>query len=719
MATETLRGQVHRCYFSSPTFTAGLLVSEDGDFVKFRGKFCAAEGDHLTLCGRWTRDKRFGRQFDVERLVYDLPESRDGLVLYLAGHPAFTGVGPKIAEKLVDYAGDARQLDRLIRDGIDELHERLRIPMATLSALREAWIAHSDENEVRTYLAGFGLTHHQMTVLLEAFGNGVIGILRSDPYQLIRHVSGYGFKRVDKIARQMGVAKDHPGRIDAGLLYCLDEEVGSGHTWTAGADLLEKANELLLLDTLDSRTLIRERADKLLARGDVVADGTAVTTPGILEAERLIRDTFAAHAEQCRPVVPMSGHDANLHAGQRGAYRRALRHVISVISGGAGTGKTFVVSRLAKAFCGAGLSVALCAPTGKAAKRIEEVMRGHGLDLEAKTIHRLLEYDGRVFRRDSLSNDVPADDSDGPIGSPRPAFHVVIVDEVSMVDVPLLAELLKRIDFARTRLVLVGDHNQLPSVGPGNVLRDIIHHGLAPTTVLTDVVRQAGILKANSTKVLSGVIAPTAAGDPAWTVIDSFREAQHVQVYLRDLVLKHIPERLHWDPVRDVQIITPTHKGALGTKALNEMMQRLLHGRVEGRFAVGDKVIQTSNDYELGVMNGTIGWVVDFEAGETFIEFEGQPVTRVDRERLRNVQLAYALTAHKAQGSEFPCAVVVCHKSHFFADRNWLYTAVTRAAKTCVLVGDRWGLRHAAEKNNVIKRRTLLSLWAGRGAVAT
>ena len=270
-----------------------------------------------------------------------------------------------------------------------------------------------------------------------------------------------------------------------------------------------------------------------------------------------------------------------------------------------------------------------------------------------------------------------------------PACDVVIIDEASMVDVPLLAEVLRRIDFAQTQVVLVGDHNQLPPVGPGNVLRDILHGNLAPKTVLTEVVRQAGVLKANSTKILSGVIAPTAVNDPGWAVIDSFREPQQVQTYLRDLVVQLIPDRLGYDAVRDVQIITPTHKGPLGTKALNEMMQFLLHGKVEGRFAMGDKVIQTANDYTMGVMNGTIGWVVDIDAGNYFVEFEGGQVHKIDGERLHRIQLAYALTAHKAQGSEFPCAVVICHKSHFFADRNWLYTAVTRASKTCILVGDR------------------------------
>ena len=229
------------------------------------------------------------------------------------------------------------------------------------------------------------------------------------------------------------------------------------------------------------------------------------------------------------------------------------------------------------------------------------------------------------------------------------------------------------------------------------------------------MVRQAGILKANSTNVLSGIVAPTAAGDDGWVVIDTFKEALPIQTYLRDLVLRRIPERLGYDPVRDVQIVTPTHKGPLGTKAINEMMQALLHGRVEGRFAVGDKVIQTSNDYTMGVMNGTIGQVVGIEGGVCHVDFNGEGLHKVDGERLSNLQLAYALTAHKAQGSEFPCVVVLCHKSHFFADRNWLYTAVTRASKTCILVGDRWGLRHAAGKNHTIRRRTFLSLWAGRG----
>lgn len=708
---QTIRGLVHRVFYNSPSFSAGVIRTEDGEFVKFRGKFHATEGDTVAVIGQWTRDRKYGRQFDVEGLSYDLPDNADGLAAYLATHPAFTGVGPATAEKLVAYARNGKVLDDLIRNRIEDLHHSLRIPMSTLTTLREAWVANAAENEIRSYLAQFGLTHHQMNMLLETFGNAVVGVLRNDPYRIIKAVKGYGFKRVDVIARRMGTPKDHPGRIAAGLVYCLNDALDSGHTWTAGSDLLQQANELLLLDGMDSLTLIRRSAEGLIESGEMVSDGRAIALPAMLEAESFIRDRLGLRGEDSLRLLPQVVDISDLTAVQTEAFSLAMQHVVSVISGGAGTGKTFVVSRLAAAFKTLGLQIALCAPTGKAAKRIEEVMREHGLDLEAKTIHRLLEYNGHVFNRESLSSPVMGLDDSGQEYTRSPAYDAVIVDEVSMVDVPLMRVLLSAIDFSKTRLVLVGDHNQLPPVGPGNVLRDLIHHNLAPVTVLTQVVRQAGVLKANSSAVLQGTIAPTAVNDRGWVVVDCFKEPGEIQVHLRDLIVKQIPERLGYDPVRQVQIITPMHNGLLGTKALNEMMQFLFHGKVEGRFAIGDKVIQTANDYDMGVMNGTVGYVVDFDDGEYFVDFEGVGCRQIDGERLQKVSLAYALTAHKAQGSEFPCVVVVCHKSHFFADRNWLYTAVTRASKTCILVGDRWGLRHAAGKNNTIKRRTFLSLW--------
>jgi exodeoxyribonuclease V alpha subunit len=694
------------------------MATDTGERVRFRGPFCANAGDFVTMVGRWRDDPKYGRQFAVENLNYALPETTEGLVQYLAKHPSFVGIGEVTARKIVRHAASAAHLDRLIRQDVEELHRQLRIPRATLESLREAWIAHSADNEVRSYLASYGLTHHQMETLLEVFGSGVVGVLRADPYQLIQHVKGYGFKKVDKIARALGTPKDHAGRIEAGLLYLVNEEVASGSTWIAGADLLDKANELLLLDTLDSRDVIQAAGSRLLTQGKLVADLCAVATPHFLETEQYIQSVFDLYGWDERPLRDIRLHTAGLKPVQTQAYMATLRHNIVVISGGAGTGKTYVLARLAKTFQDAGLRVALCSPTGKAAKRIEESLRNQGLHLQAKTIHRLLEYDGYQFHRESLSHSHERVDADGPCYEDA-GFDVVVIDEFSMVDVSLMAELLRRIDFTRTRLVLVGDHNQLPPVGPGNVLRDIIQHQLVPTVVLNEVVRQAGVLKTNSMSVLAGVVAPSAVNDPAWTVVDAFQDPQQIQIYVRDLVLDKIPNQLRLDPINDIQIITPTHLGALGTKAINQMMQHVLHGDVQRKLEVGDKVIQTANDYSLDVMNGTIGRVVDYEPGAGggyWIEFDGCGLRHIQDEQVHNVQLAYALTAHKAQGSEFPCVVVLCHKSHYFADRNWLYTAVTRASRYCFVLGDRWGLQAAAKKNHTTQRRTFLSLWSKRRA---
>lgn len=716
-----ITGTVNRVYFSSPKFTAGVLKTDKDATVRFRGPFCASEGDCITLVGKWQKDPKYGPQFAAESLSYELPESPEGLIQYLAKHPAFVGIGEATARKIVQYATSAANLDRLIRQDLDELRQHLRIPKSTLVSLQEAWIANSADNEIRSYLAGFGLTNHQMETLLETFGNSVVGVLRADPYQLIRYVKGYGFKKVDKIARAMGTPKDHPGRIAAGLLFVVSDELTSGHTWISRAKLIEKANDLLLLDAMDSLDVIGAAVHDLLADNQLLADGSAVALPRCVEAEEYIQSIFDTYGWTERPLRRVKQNLVGLKPRQAEAYQTAMAYPIVVISGGAGTGKTYVVARLADAYEKTNLRVALCSPTGKAAKRIEESLRAQGIDLEAKTLHRLLGYDGHKFNRVSLSDQTLTEYGDIDEDA-DPPYDVVVVDEVSMVDAPLMAELLRRIDFTSTRLVLVGDHNQLPPVGPGNVLRDIIDHNLVPTVILDEVVRQAGILKTNSTAILSERIAPTATGDPAWTVVDAFKDPQQIQVYLRELVLEKIPSRLGLDPISDVQIITPTHIGTLGTKAINQMMQRVLHGKVERKFTEGDKVIQTVNDYGLGVMNGTIGRVVGIEPGTGggyWIDFDGCGQRLIQNEQVLNVQLAYALTAHKAQGSEFPCAVVLCHKSHFFADRNWLYTAVTRASRYCILMGDRWGLHNAVKKNSTIERRTFLSLWAHRkGAIA-
>ncbi len=397
-----------------------------------------------------------------------------------------------------------------------------------------------------------------------------------------------------------------------------------------------------------------------------------------------------------------------LNAEQREGVKNALTFSISLMTGGAGSGKTYTVSTITSIAEHLELKVVLAAPTGKAAKRLEQVV-GH----EASTIHRLLGFNGHTYSRDAL-NPIEAD--------------ILVVDEVSMVDVPLAWRLFQAVDLKRTAVVLVGDHNQLPPVGPGNLLRDLTRSRAIPTTLLTRVIRQAGVLKENSTAILSGEVRPTAeAKDGArrpWYVIDKFTDREDVRRMLLLLFEEVLAEKLGYDLVRDIQVLTPTHKGPLGTLELNVELQRLLQKKLfdfdvpdvdpgrRPRFYPGDKVIQMKNDYELGVMNGAMGIVLGTEtAGGPTINFDGMPVEiGKDSDALGNLQLAYATSIHKVQGSEFPCAVVIAHKSHsFMHHRNLLYTAVTRAKESVIILGDRWGIDNCAAKRQVDRRNTFLS----------
>ncbi len=382
----TIRGVVTKVFHTSPTFSAGLLKRDDGGHVKFRGPLCANVDDVLALVGTFVNDPKFGKQFNVERVSYDLPESADGLANYLAKHKAFSGIGEATARRIVDLVTDSAGLERALSGDLAAFSRALKVPISILENLRSAWRHNSSENAVRTHLAQFGLTEHQMNTLIEKFGDSVIGVLRQNPYQLIELVDGYGFKRADQIARAMGTAKDHPGRIDAALLYALNSEIDDGHTWTGGHELIGLAEKILFLDSLDGRQQIQKRARALVDSGRMLLDGIAVTNVAMSSAENFIRTTLSEFSGRITQIQPPVGYHQELKAAQLDAYNMALRHPVCVISGGAGTGKTFVVSRLTKAFMSMGYNIALCAPTGKAAKRIEEVLRKYSVDFAGQKL---------------------------------------------------------------------------------------------------------------------------------------------------------------------------------------------------------------------------------------------------------------------------------------------------------------------------------------------
>jgi len=717
-ADATVRGRVDVLFYSSPQFSAGRLRTDSGDTVSFAGALMVRRHDPVVLHGTWERHPKFGRQFKVAHFAFDQRLGPEGLAHYLANHPDIKGIGPVKARRIVEAFGD--DFDRVIDEEPERIAAVAKAPLESVQALRTEWLRTRTLNASLTWLASFELTHHQMTALIEKFGNAVVTVLKTDPYLLVREVPSFGFKRVDVVARKMGTPKEQPSRIRAGVVHCVAERLDQGDCWVDYEELIELANALLVMDVDDSRERIEETLDALIADGTLACASLGgrflVAQPRIHQMEHDLAQVFTdrrrpnphfAEDNVERVVTAAAG---KLNEPQRRAMDAAARHNLVLVSGGAGSGKTFTVAAITRLYEESGLKVVLAAPTGKAAKRIEQVV-----GREAFTLHRLLGFNGKAFTA-------------GP-ESPLQA-DVIIVDEVSMVDVPLAWQLFRAVDLEKTCVVLVGDHNQLPPVGPGNLLRDLIERQPIPTVVLDQIVRQAGVLKENSIAVLSGDVRRTADegpdGRPPWIIVNRLSDVLDAQRYVLELFESVLVERLRFDLLADVQLLTPTRRGPLGVEALNVQLQRLVQKKLWGvdvaaprpgrrpEFLLHDRIIQMRNNYDLGVMNGAIGIVTSMgpRRGELRVRFDDREIEFTpENEGARDLALAYALTIHKAQGSEFPCAVLVIHKAHsFMHHRNLFYTGVTRARQVAIVVGDLWGMRNCAEKEQVERRKTFLSV---------
>ena len=722
---KEITGTIVDVRFTSPTFSAGVLKSEKQENIDFRGTFPAVRGDEVTLVGSWSKYK--GRpQFEAKNVLRNLNLSEEGLARYLANNPAFVGLGPVKAQRIAKKFG--KDFGTIIVENPEAVAKAGSISIEAARNIRTEWMRNQASNAAASELSAFGLTHHQVQALIDKYGHDAVSIIKSDPFMIVRDIPRYGYKRVDAIARKIGIAKDFPPRIRAGIIDCVDTALDKGHTWIEESDLIEQANKLLVMDALNSRDIIEHELDGLIKAGKLACDSHdgrwLVARKDIHAMEREV-ETFLKSGDQDNPhVFDLLGiwqkvRDGelcpDLNPKQREAVVVALTHQIATISGGGGSGKTFTVGDLTKLYESLGFKVVLCAPTGKAAKRLEQVV-----GTEAFTIHRLLGFNGREWAKG------PDDLIDA---------NVVIVDESSMVDIALAWRLLRSIDHEHTAIVFVGDHNQLPPVGPGDLLRDLIHTGIVPGVVLTDIVRQAGELRQNSIDVLSGKVAKTSesvlsSGRRPWYRIDNFTDAWDVRRLICDLYETVLADKLGFNLIDDVQLLTPKRKDPLGVEELNLELQRLIQKKLHSidvpvlkpnqrpHFLLHDKVIQRRNNYDLGIMNGSIGRVTEvFSNGDLRVRFENAEVLlkRSDGD-LNDLQLAYCLTIHQTQGSEFPCAVVVIHKSHsFMHSQNLFYTGVSRAQETTIIVGDRWGIRNCAQKQANDNRNTFLGLWRKDG----
>ena len=707
----TLCGVVQAVFHAGANFSAGRLRTGDGQSVRFAGKVFVRQNDPVSLRGKWEDHPKYGWQFSADWLDAQVDLDPAGLANHLANHPDIAGIGPAKAKLIADAFG--ADFDRVIRDKPAAVAAAAKAPLDRILDLQRIWIETSKLNAAMTYLASYGLTHFQVTTLVGKFGNHVIPMLREDPYLLISEVPGFGFKRVDKIARRLGTPKELPSRLRAGIRYTVHSALDDGDCWVEYEDLLDRANTLLVLDNLDSRELIERQLEAIIGEKRLVCcpyERLVVADPEIHAMEEFLAGVFRQawgqnpHREDVNPSWAIFD---RLNPDQRAAVKNAFEYSISLMTGGAGSGKTFTVRSLIDACEDPGLTYALAAPTGKAAKRLEQSAKR-----PAQTVHRLLGFNGQTFAKG------PEDKID---------VDFLVIDEVSMVDVPLMYRLFQAVDLDRTAVLLVGDHNQLPPVGPGNVLRDLVQSRAIPTTVLTKIIRQAGVLKENSTAILDGVVRPTCDekvdGYRPWYVVNNFTDREHVRLFLEKLFQEVLAERLGFDLLQDVQVLTPTHKGPLGTVELNIVLQRLIQRKLFGvhvpdvepgrrpEFLPRDKIIQTKNDYDIGVMNGAVGFIIDNHPKDGLtVDFDGRVVEIPnDSAKEYNLQLAYATSIHKMQGSEFPCAIVIAHKSHsFMHHRNLLYTAVTRAQKAVILLGDHWGIENCATKQQVDKRNTFL-----------
>lgn len=673
-------------------------------------------GQHVEVEGEWVREEQYGWQCRLKVFKPSLPSSAQGIELYLASG-AVPGIGPVMAERIVNKFGEQTL------DVLDTQIERLRsvpgVGAKTFEKIAQGWREARGGRELLLFLAEHEIRPSVAARLQKAYGENALAVVRANPYRLATEVRGVGFARADAIARKLGLPHDAPERIDAGLRHTLDRAASDGHTCQLQETLIVQASELLELD----ETLLPPRLGELLKVGKLTLipaadDNAFVALPTLFDAERRIADRLALRARHA-PRVPKLDLIAELAdfeqrsrfelaERQREATLKIAREGEMILTGGPGTGKTTTVQAILALFERGKRSVKLAAPTGRAARRLAETT-----GRSAETVHRLLNFQPPLGQF--------ARDKDNPIEA-----DLVIVDEASMLDAPLAAALLDAVA-PTTCLLLVGDEDQLPSVGPGNVLGDLIASGAIALVRLDQVFRQASrsLIVTNAHRINHGQMPlfepPTPEDEADFFFIERDEPEQVVEV-IATMCAERIPRRFGLNPLSEIQVLTPMRRGPLGVEALNEHLQALLNPPEEQsneqrshslmQLNPGDRVIQTQNDYDKLVYNGDVGRVrsVDPKDGKLVIDFEGRQVTYLDDER-DTLSLAFAVTIHKSQGSEYPAVVIPLHTQHWvMLQRNLLYTALTRGRKLVCIVGSRKALRQAVGNAARGKRMTALPM---------
>ena len=710
--SESLEGVLERITFYNEE--NGFLIG------KLKGQTKAAEiavvgkapkvqcGETLVLTGSWTTHPKHGRQFSFTSLKSKLPASAYGIRKYLASG-LIHGIGKTYANKIVDHFG-ADTL-RVISEESGRLREIEGIGKLRAKSIKEAWEEQKAVREVMMFLQTYGVTDALCLRLVRKYGNSAKTILETEPYRIIREVKGIGFKTADKIALNLGLASNGPARIDAGVLHTLQESEDEGHTHVERRELALNAANLLEADATD----VENRIDALMSEGELVTSKPDwVQNPISARAEETLVRCLNNQSQATSSLPPIQVEKAIIWAQEKAGFsfadqqaeavRQALQSKISILTGGPGTGKTTILRALVSILRAKKTKILLAAPTGRAARRMAESCSHF-----AQTVHRLLKFDP--------SQGGFTMNEQNPL-----TCDFVIMDEASMLDLRLAAALIRSIP-PKAHLVLVGDADQLPSVGSGNILKDLIECELFQVTRLAVTFRQAE--NSGIVGLAHGILAGKGSPPPP---VDSLSEInpQHDVHFIRAVTPEEcvtavtklskdiLPRKFSIDPKNDLQILAPLHRGIGGIGNLNDQLRDALNPngatQVMGAmlFREGDKVIQTRNNYDKDVFNGDMGIIeaVDTLNGKVDIDFEGKKVS-YQRMEITDLQPAYAISVHKSQGSEYPVVIFPLLKQHFMMlQRNLVYTGLTRAKRKVVFVGDPAAYGMAIRNDKTLVRQT-------------
>lgn len=713
---RTLLGSVERItYHSDENGYTVLKLSVTGSFnpVTVTGNFSSiSPGETIELRGLWTTHPQYGDQFKALHYSTKRPATVAGIQKYL-GSGLIKGIGPVTARRIVDHFGTSTL--EVIEENIDRLSEVRGIATKRVAMIRGAWEAQRAVKDVMLFLQSHSVSTHFAVKIFKHYGNESIQVVEKTPYRLASEIFGIGFRTADQIARNLGFAVDSPARMSAGILYVLHQATNDGHCFLWEKDLIARSRVTL---SVDDESVITSALVSLASTAEIKVEdcesAKAVYLPSLWQAERSVARRISEMASGNR--VPSERIDnllerlfqetrIELSTEQRSAIVQALSNRMLILTGGPGTGKTTTLRTLVSVLGGLGWRVMLASPTGRAAQRLSEVT-----GTPAKTIHRTLEFDPKRmgFKRDER-NPLETD--------------FLIIDEASMLDVLLANNVFKAVS-PKTRVVLVGDVDQLPSVGPGNVLRDLIDSGKVPVARLTQIFRQAAesLIVQNAHKVNRGefpwLVRPGDAQKDCYFI--EAEDHEEIERLIIKSVCQSLPRRYAWNPMRDIQVLSPMNRGNVGANHLNNVLQQNLNPaspskpevvRAGRALRTGDKVIQRVNNYRLEVFNGDIGTIDYIDTIDQLIRvrFPDRSVT-YDYADALELGHGFCVSTHKAQGSEYPAVVIPLHMQHYIMlSRNLLYTALTRAKKMVVMIGSKRALGAAISNVMSGRRNTRLA----------